>query len=181
MLFWFKKLNASTSLKARLLCSLNFCFSLVSLLVCCTATFFLHISYADITLKYISQFFCFFWLHKMLLIVISTIARRIHQIILPSLHLLFNFLTYHTSKVSVRSVSLISLEEKLRQKKKKKKGLAKAHWVSSRFENTTRTPDSQHSAFNMAGLSQRRSCVIAYLYSKQNLKKNSLQESKLCL
>lgn len=121
MLFWFKKLNASTSLKARLLCSLNFCFSLISLLVCCTATFFLHISYADITLKYISQFFCFFWLHKMLLIVISTIARRIHQIILPSLHLLFNFLTYHTSKVSVRSVSLISLEEKLRQKKKKKK------------------------------------------------------------
>lgn len=121
MLFWFKKLNASTSLKARLLCSLNFCFSLVSLLVCCTATFFLHISYADITLKYISQFFCFFWLHKMLLIVISTIARRIHQIILPSLHLLFNFLTYHTSKVSVRSVSLISLEEKLRQKKKKKR------------------------------------------------------------
>lgn len=54
----------------------------------------------------------------MLFVVISTIARRIHQIILPSLPLLFNFLKYHASKVSVRSVSLILLEEKLRQKKK---------------------------------------------------------------
>lgn len=90
------------------------------LLVCCAAMFFSFFIYPMLMLlgQNISCIFLLFLaIYSATYSNLNNVSRKIHQIMLPSLHLLLSFLKYHASKVSVRSVSLISLKGKLRQKR----------------------------------------------------------------